>query len=187
MNVADGPRTRDPANTPESDGLSEGVDEKTSEADYQRRYYLANREKLLARRRKQYQSDPEYRELVMRRARERERAIREARRMNRGGFKKRSANKPRVMIIGGNPTMLYGVSEFAKRLGYNVQTVTQWEAMGVIPRPTARDEFRRRWYSEAHMDLIASVVRDFHEQGGRRRADLKVLIWEEWRRVEGLQ
>jgi DNA-binding transcriptional MerR regulator len=147
---------------------------------YFQEYYEKNREVLSKKRRDRYRDDPEYRDQVKKRAMERYLKQREERlkdlEENPQEPKVRGNNFPRVMEIDGKDVLVHGVSEFASRVGRNVQTITAWEAKGIIPAPTVKDDLGRRWYSVEHMDFIASLAREYRSNGGRSLNDFKELI-----------
>lgn len=97
----------------------------------------------------------------------------------------RGFNRPRVMQVEGQDVLVHCVSEFAHQVGRDVQTITAWEADHIIPPPTVVDEMGRRWYSETHMALLAGVAEKFRSEGGRNLADLKGLVWKEWKKRKG--
>jgi DNA-binding transcriptional MerR regulator len=162
--------------TAESKNGSENGDKRT----YFQGYYEKNREKLSEKRRERYRTDEKYREQVKQRAMDRYMKQREERlkelEENPQEPRVRGNNFPRVAKIDGEDVLVHGVSEFASRVGRNVQTITAWENKGIIPPPTVKDELGRRWYTEKHMDSIASLARDYRAQGGRSLKDFKELI-----------
>jgi hypothetical protein len=97
----------------------------------------------------------------------------------------RGFNRPRVMQVDGQDVLVHCVSEFAHRVGRDVQTITAWEADNIIPPPTVTDEMGRRWYSEPHMVLLSGVAEKFRSDGGRNLADFKGLVAKEWKKRKG--
>lgn len=164
------------AKTAKNENGSEGGDDKS----YFQAYYAKNRDKLSEKRRERYRTDEKYRNQVKQRAMERYLRQREERlkdlEENPQEPRVRGNNFPRVMEIDGKDVLVHGVSEFASRVGRNVQTITAWEGKGVIPTPTVKDDLGRRWYSEEHMDFIASLAREFRSQGGRSLNEFRELI-----------
>jgi DNA-binding transcriptional MerR regulator len=94
----------------------------------------------------------------------------------------RGYNRPRVMPVNGQDILVHCVSEFADRVGRDVQTITAWEQNGVIPPPTVTDEMGRRWYDEGHMNLIAGIAEQFRSGGGRNLPEFKELVWKSWKK-----
>lgn len=152
--------------------------------NYYREYYRKHREELAAKRRRRYADDPEYRERVRTRAVESFRRKRDEKLKAQGGVPKparsRGFNRPRVMEQDGKSILLHGVGIFADHVGVSVQSITSWEQEKIAPPPTVIDEMNRRWYSDAHINLIAHVVQKFRLEGGRRVADLKDRVWQAW-------
>lgn len=95
----------------------------------------------------------------------------------------RGYNRPRVMAVDGEDSLVHCVSEFADRVGRDVQTITAWEQNKIIPMPTVTDEMGRRWYSERHMNFVAGLVESFRSAGGRNLNEFKELVWKEWKKV----
>ena len=137
--------------------------------EYQRRYYVENRDKISARKRRRYAEDPKVREAARKKAMAR---YLQSKAKNGGERKVRSRNHPRVVVVDGETQLFHCVREFAERVGRNVQTITKWEAAEVIPAPPMVDKAGRRWYSEHHMDTIAKAVAKYDKSG---RRDLSLL------------
>jgi len=155
-----------------------------SKRAYCKGYYMKNRETLSKKRGKRYAEDDEYRRKMQESSKSRYERLRKERIEKRGSAtsESRGYNRPRLLMVNGKETLVHCVSEFADRVGRNVQTVTVWEQKGIIPPPTVVDEMRRRWYSETHMNLIASVAQDFHKQGGRSLEAFGDWVKKEWKK-----
>jgi DNA-binding transcriptional MerR regulator len=97
----------------------------------------------------------------------------------------RGYNRPRVKLVGDKDVLVHCVSEFADRVGRDVQTITAWEANDIIPPPTVTDEMGRRWYSDPHIEFIAEVADDFKRSGGRNLAEFKELVSKKWKKANG--
>jgi len=97
----------------------------------------------------------------------------------------RGYNRPRVKLVGDKDVLVHCVSEFADRVGRDVQTITAWEANSIIPPPTVTDEMGRRWYSDPHIEFIAEVAEEFRASGGRNLADFKELVGKKWKKANG--
>jgi hypothetical protein len=144
------------------------------EREYQRKYYAQRKEALSKKKRERYANDPEVRESARKRAMARYEKTR-----GTGERKVRKYNLPRVVPVGGKTCLYHCVRKFADAVGRNVQTITQWENKGVIPKATMVDDKGRRWYSEAHMAAVASAVKRYDEMGERDLDLLKRLVAEE--------
>lgn len=145
--------------------------------EYQRKYYEDNRDRISERKRKRYASDPEVRERARKKAMAR---YIQNRPEGTGERKVRRYNHPRVVMVDGETQLFHCVREFADRAGRNVQTITKWESMEVIPPPPMVDKAGRRWYSEAHMDAIARAVTKYDKSGRRDLSLLKDMIQAEF-------
>lgn len=97
----------------------------------------------------------------------------------------RGYNRPRVKLVGDKDVLVHCVSEFADRVGRDVQTITAWEQNGIIPPPTVTDEMSRRWYSDPHIEFIADVAEEFRANGGRNLGEFKELVWKKWKKANG--
>lgn len=154
--------------------------DKTSRSNFQA-WYDKNRDALSEKRKKRYAEDSDYREKVKSAARKRWQDQRKAR--GGGESRTRGGNRPRNFRVGNQDVVVYGVSEYAYRIGRDVQTISAWEEREIVPTPTVVDEHGRRWYSERHMDLVAAVVAKFDDKGGRKLLELKKKIWDAWARA----
>lgn len=149
---------------------------------YYASWYAAHKTELADKRKKRYREDPGYRKEVLDRSKRRYQNLRQKKLAERAKNpeppRTRGRNRPRTMAVGGEEVALFSVSEFADRVDRNVQTITKWEQDRIIPPPTWVDEYGRRWYSEDHMDTVASTALEFRARGGRRLEDLRALIEE---------
>lgn len=132
---------------------------------YWDRYWRENREKILAKRRQKYASDPAYREMVKERSRRRWREE-----LRKGGREKgRKPGKrylrPKIVVIGGLDVKVHGIGEFADIIGYTIATLKNWEKGGILPQATAVDDFGRRWYSMAFIQWFDGVIEAFRDKG----------------------
>ena len=141
-------------------------------------WYDKNREALSEKRKKRYAEDKEYREKVKSAARQRWQDQRDAR--GGGESRTRGGNRPRVARVGNRYVEVHGVSEYAARVGRDVQTISAWEGREIVPPPTVIDEHGRRWYSAVHMDAVAAEVARFDDEGGRHLVELKQRVWGVW-------
>lgn len=149
---------------------------------YYASWYAAHKTELADKRKQRYHSDPKYRQEVLDRSKKRYQKLRQKKLAERAKNpeppRTRGRNKPQTKVVDGVEVVLFSVSEFADRVDRNVQTITKWEQDRVIPPPTWIDEYGRRWYSDAHMDTVASTALEFRARGGRRLEDLRALVEE---------
>lgn len=152
-----------------------GDERRKQQARYWRRYYLTNKARIMLKRRAKYAGDPQFREDLKQRALTayHTRVAQEGR-PPKARFKPRKPNKPLV---------LYPIGTFAKAVGRSAQSLSIWEAGGIIPPPTLTDAAGRRWYVPAHMKVIAKAVREFAALGGRGLSDLKAAVWSAWEKL----
>ena len=149
---------------------------------YYASWYSAHKTELADKRKQRYHSDPKYRQEVLDRSKKRYQTLRQKKLSERAKNpeppRTRGRNKPQTKTVDGIEVDLFSVSEFADRVDRNVQTITKWEQDRVIPPPTWIDEYGRRWYSDDHMDIVASTALEFRARGGRRLEDLRALVEE---------
>jgi hypothetical protein len=158
--------------------MSENVGDKARE--YQRRYYLKNRDEINARKRERYGSDPKVREA----ARKRAMARYLTNKPEGEGRKVRRYNHPRVVEIGGETVLVHCVREYADGAGRNVQTITKWEEREIVPAPTMVDRAGRRWYSKEHMEAVSKAVEKYDKAGRRDLSLLADMVKAEFERRE---
>lgn len=99
--------------------------------DYNKEYYRKNRERILARKRERYASDPKYREKVKRDV--------AARRAEESACAKVEVNGVMVDALK--------VSEFAEEVGKSVSTINNWQKHGTIPETPFRSPGGFRLYT----------------------------------------
>jgi hypothetical protein len=142
-----------------------GATKTTNTETYWDRYWRENKEKILAKRRKRYAEDPEYRESI--KARSRKRWREELRKGGREKGKKPGKRylRPKVVVIRGIDVKVFGIGEFADLIGYTVATLKNWERLGILPQATAVDGHGRRWYSKAFIGWFDGVIERFRDHG----------------------
>lgn len=118
--------------------------ERERNRQYQREYYLKNRERLLQKKRERYQNDPEYREEMRIRDSRRywfERKQQNQRDLPRLAF---SEIEPRAEVLLRDDSgrehrvKLYDTDAIALIVNRSAQTVRNWVSSGVLPSPRLR-------------------------------------------------
>lgn len=130
-------------------------------------WYQENREELLAKRRKKYRDDKEYRE----RQKDRSAAYRKKHRTKKD--KKRSGSFVRVLVCRGRVELVWSFSVLAKRLGSCVKTCDGWQRRELLPESPIRIN-RTRYYTE-HM--IRSAVGLYTDGPSKEKAKKLHSIW----------
>lgn len=130
--------------------------------DYQRDYYQANREALLAKRRERYNNDPEYRAKIL--ATTRKHGNGDEVVATRG--RPLRQRLPKRMTIGGKPVWMYGIYFLAQKTGRSLPTINSWEHKGILPRTPYVSDGGHRMYTAEQIEAVAKVV------GTRRMARL---------------
>lgn len=132
---------------------------------YWERYWRENKGAILAKRRKKYANDPEYREAIKERSRRRWREELKKGGREKGKKPEKRYLRPKIVVIRGHEVRVYGIGELADLIGYTVATLKNWEKLGVLPPATAVDGHGRRWFSVAFIQWFDSVIEAFRDQG----------------------
>lgn len=127
--------------------------------EYQRQYYLRNREKISQRKKNKYQNDFESRE----RAKEASKMYRvrkkaEEDKMRAEGkipiVKKKSSNNPIHINIGGKICIGYPIEVLADEIDRSIYTIKNWIKTGVIPDTPIKINGKTRLYTDG---MILSI------------------------------
>ena len=152
---------------------------------YFQKYYRKHRSEIAQRRQRRYHSDEVYKEGVKQRSRQRYRSLRKQRRGRRPAHVPRTGPAKRVHADG---TDIFSVGAFAECIGRNIKTINKWERNGVLPKPTVVDDFKHRWYSEAHMQRVAALIQAHQsEKGYIRQATFKKIVQQAWKEAKNGQ
>lgn len=135
--------------------------------DYQQRYYEENRERVALARKAKYHGDHEYREALLKRARDARKA--------------RQEQKPKLpgkeFSIGGAVKRLYTIGDLAKRVGIPHGRGLYLLKAGHIPQtPYVSD--RVRYFSDEQISGIASALKV-----GKVKMELADEISRQWAAV----
>lgn len=128
---------------------------------YYEQWYKENRDEVAKKRKQRYESDPDYREMVLERSakyRERQREVTQVRVPRH--------HKPRMFQREGDEKKvpLYSIGAFASYINRSVQSINHWESNGLLPRTPYRVGKRGfRYYSAEMMEVVRRVV------GNKRR------------------
>ena len=151
--------------------------------DYNKIYYLKNKEKINERKRVRYESDSDYRDKVRRSALDRFRKgrknsvpkIKKLKEFNRNPFKRRGVKYAK---INGELVVLRNSSELAKSIGVTSNTVKNWHKADILPEPLFIDSYGCYWYDNDYIESVrkAIMIRDSRSLKGRD--DLKRVIRE---------
>jgi len=141
-----------------------GTDTTTDKAYYQG-WYSKNKEDLLQKRRKRYESDPEYRAKI--------RAAREASRK----VGSRSKGREKQLVIGGTVVTVYSNSYVACRLGITTTALVSWESKGWIPTTTI--EGTHRFYTYDQMVAIEQYYQSI-KTGVMPKQEAIAIIFKGW-------
>lgn len=162
-------------------------------AEYNRKNYEKNREKILAKKRKRYNQDQEYAERQRQRSRDLSAKKRRLAQEERGedyvdGRKNRKSGPVwwKLKLDGEEiPVRMYGVGLLAQKIGRQTKTLQRWERSGVLPRAMFRDTANRRMYT---YDQVTALVGAFNKvikaaKGHNWLAELRAAFHDAWKTV----
>lgn len=127
--------------------------------EYQRQYYLRNREKISKRKKDRYQSDSEAREHAKEAAKMyRTKKKAEEDKLRAEGkipiVKPKKQEKPVRINIGGKVCIGYPIEILANEIGRSVFTIKNWIKTGIIPDTPLKINGRKRLYTDG---MILSI------------------------------
>jgi len=127
-------------------------------------WYQQNKQRLAAKRKKQYAENPEYRE----------QRLEAARRYRRG------ERTPPVSLVP--PDALISFAEAAERLDVGASTLREWRRKEYFPEPKRHN--RGLWFTENQVFLLKSLKEFFQKYGNRpgkvkeeRFKEVRAFIW----------
>lgn len=139
----------------------------TNDPEYAREYYLKNREKILAKKRKKYITDGSFADRQRKRSLQsvqHRRALGKDNYLLQRGKKLRRRSGPRLYMVTVNgreeEVLMYRIGDLAQLLGRQVKTLYMWEREKVLPDAMFRDSANRRMYSQ---DQVNVLVEAFHK------------------------
>ncbi len=134
---------------------------RTIEQKYQEGYYENNREAILSGAKKRYDTDPEYREGVKKRARTRARGLRTSTARVKPPIKllasTKAANRLLAHVVSGE---LYPLRLLANALNRDKSTITYWIERGILPKPE-RGLVRGSWALLYRGDVMKKIIRAY--------------------------
>ena len=135
-------------------------------------YYKENREKLLARRRKRYQTDPEYRKLRQRDAL---------------GYYNRKVKRavPSVRtILYRRGRKYFTIGLLAKFIHRDEDTIRRYHRSGILPPTTVKHKDGWRLYTEAQVNLLQRAFQLLDQEDKKINLQtLRDLVRRKWRVV----
>lgn len=135
--------------------MDEGSEDDRSE--YYKKYYKENRDDINAKRKARYHEDDEYRERVLSASQR----YREANRMDSPRIKIPRYAQPLVKLKpSGERVKLFSVGAFARALKRSVQSISHWEAKGILPPTPYRDSRGHRYYTYGMIAVVREVIGD---------------------------
>lgn len=109
------------------------------------KWYAVNKERLSVRRKQLYNSNPELREKI----KERQKRYRES------NPSRSKAGQTKVRMIDGKDHVVHRIGEAAVLISRDEQTIRNWEAKGLIPRPSVPGV--HRYYTATQISLMCEL------------------------------
>lgn len=155
--------------------------------EYQKEYYLENKQEISKRKSERYKTDSEYKKAIAEASKRRnekkkiERAMmREKGILNRKPYKRK--NKHLFATIQDNQVKLYSVRVLADKIKKTIGTVNNYIKLGIIPNTPFRmmknGELKG---ARLYTDGMISVVRDNISSRVDRRSNIGEKILQGWR------
>lgn len=158
--------------------------------EYQRQYYLRNREKISQRKKDRYQNDPEAREHAKEAAKmyRTKKKAEEDKLRAEGKFpivkpkKPKKQEKPVRINIGGKICIGYPIEFLANEIGCSVYTIKNWIKAGTIPDTPLKINGRKRLYTDG---MILSIKIALQSKGIIWFVDKEMYnkIVEDWKKL----
>lgn len=170
--------------------MGSSKDSSENSTEYSKAYYRKNREEIAEKKKKRYESDPEYKEEILERARERRHRIALEREERRKKEPKKDPMTPHVFAlnVGGIDRKLnmYTAGQLALLVGRKTQTIRLWERNGILPEALYRSMAGDRLYTEFQIRNISriydQVVSEFGNKARTRigQTNFSKLVSEFW-------
>ncbi len=144
--------------------------------NYHKEYYEKNKDQIALRKKERYQSDPFYRENILRRARLRKNIKKAERKAVRVEKLIQSAKDwdpllPKVIKIKvldvEREVPMYSIGQFAAILSRKTQTIRLWERQGKLPPAPFRSASDNRLYPEFLVKLYVAAFTVVVEKYGK--------------------
>jgi hypothetical protein len=121
-----------------------------------------NRERVNAKRRERYASDPEYRKKQQEHTKKWKQRRREL-----NASQPRQRSRTMTMKLEGREVEMHTIGVFSERVGKSVITLREWERQGFIPQTPFRSSRGDRLYTDDMIETVNRIV------GGRATVDLR--------------
>lgn len=109
-------------------------------------WYERNKAALSERRRKKYQTDEDYRQNVISRQRE----------YRSNNPPPSRAGKSNYRLVAGNKVEVFRIGRVGEIIGRTDQTIRDWEASGLIPKPSV--ESAHRYYTKKQVQMLKELA-----------------------------
>lgn len=145
-----------------------------------KKWYATHKEALSLKRKKKYQSDPAHREAVKARQADYRASHPTPSRAGEARFKQ----------VNGKTVEVFRIGEVGAMIGRSDQTIRDWEAQEIIPKPTVKSP--HRYYTKVQVslmkglaDLIDVVRHDGNEVLSAAIATKSAEIHKKWKTTGG--
>lgn len=122
------------------------IDTKPEKESPFKKWYSTNKESLSDTRKARYKNDAAYREEVL----ERQRKYRE------DHPTPSRAGESRIKTVNGKKVEVFRITEAGTMIGRCDQTLRDWEAKGIIPKPTVQSA--HRYYTKFQVTLLKELA-----------------------------
>jgi len=131
------------------------VEKASPRKSYYAKWYGQNKERISQKRKEAYAQDPEYREKVLSQS-----AQNRARRRRVPRVKVPRHQVPKKYKTGdGGHVVLYSIGFFSIFIGRSVQSITEWEKAGMLPKtPYIQGTRKFRFYTQRMMEVVRDIV-----------------------------
>jgi DNA-binding transcriptional MerR regulator len=156
----------------------EEEERKKNRSKHNSTYYEKNKTAIIEARKKRYLEDPEYREEVLRRAREaKKKQSQEKRaRLKEQNLRYETPTLFKVCLPDGREieTEMYTTGQLAMRLDRKAQTIFMWEKTGALPKAMYRDLRGWRLYTAFQVREMAKYYASVEHSYGQQVARFKL-------------
>lgn len=140
--------------------------------EYYKQYYKARKEKILADKKRRYETDARYRGGVQQKAR-----VSSLLRT----MKSRELKKAARVVHNGRPEHFYYVTTMLPIVNRDRSVIDKWIHSYIIPPPSHRDRRGRRLYSESQVRFLASLLHKLdHGKASMTYTDMSYILRDVW-------
>ena len=141
-----------------------------SNKKYQRDYYKKNRKRILAQRKKRYETDESYRKKALDRSR-----------VQLALTSIQDRYKIPTVEINGKEIRLYSLPQMSNVMHRHRDVVAGWRNIGVIPSTKHKNKYGHLLYRECQVEYLAEMVRRIdHDDLNITLRQMKTVLQKVW-------